>query len=150
MMELAQLVEYIERAVHNEPGLSPCERNWVRASFLSAYLADGESLVVDVRGLEEPRHTKAVRRTHIQAALAAAASVSPGHPQTLQIAAVLQERAVLSYGKHSFITQRATKQALNSCLRLFGRQSQETLQRIVSAAAKDVLASRFAIFLSRS
>lgn len=139
----------MEKVVHSEPGLSPCKRNWIRASFLSAYLADGESLVVDVKGLEEPRHTKAVRKTHIQAALSAAASVSPGHPQTLQIAAVLQERAFLSYGKHSFISQKATKQALNSCMRLVGHQSPETLQRIVTAAAKDVLASRFAIFLSR-
>jgi hypothetical protein len=144
VIDLAQLAEYIEKVLYQER-LSRDERNWIRASFLSAYLADGKRLMVDVRGLEEPRRRKHARK---QTALAAAKSVTPGHPQTLQIAAVVLKRAIQAYGKKSFLVAKARKRALGICLRLFGLHREEVLDRIVEAAADDVLSSSV-VFLSR-
>ena len=147
VIDLAQLAEYIEKVLYQER-LSRDERNWIRASFLSAYLADGKRLMVDVRGLEEPRRRSHARKTHIQTALAAAKSVTPGHPQTLQIAAVVLKRAIQAYGKKSFLVEKARKRALGICVRLFGPHREEVLDKIVEAAADDVLSS-CVVFLSR-
>lgn len=148
VVDLAQLAEHIEQVLYQEPGLTRDEKNWIRASFLSAFLADGERYMIDVGGLQEPRHMKHVRKTHIEIALEAAEAVTPGHPQTLQIAAVLHERALHLYGKHSFLVKKTTRRALNICMRLFGAQRVEALQKIIEAAAMDVLSSSI-IFLSR-
>lgn len=144
VIDLAQLTEHIEEILHQEK-LNRTERNWIRGSFLSAYLADGRRLMYDVR---EPRRRKYARKTHIQTALAAAKTVTPGHPQTLQIAAVILKRAIQACGRRSFLVEKARKRALGVCSRLFGRQREEVLQRIVDVAADDVLASRV-VFLSR-
>ncbi|XP_024389817.2 uncharacterized protein [Physcomitrium patens] len=148
VIDLAQLAEYIENVLFQERGLTRDERNWIRASFLSAYLADGRRLIVDVRGMDEPRRRKHVRKTHIQMALAAAKSVTPGHPQTLQIAAVVLKRTIQAFGKHSLFVDKARKRALAICLRLFGPHREHVLEKIIHAAASDVLSSSV-VFLSR-
>jgi hypothetical protein len=141
VVNLAVLPEILEKVLLREPGLSRDESNWIRASFISGYLADGQRLMTDPDHLKEERYKKPVKRSYLEIALDAAETVSPGHPQTLQIAAVFQDRAIHMYGKNSLLVKRVSKRAMRICLRLFGKQTDEILKKLVIAATLDVLSS---------
>jgi len=141
VVNLAILPEILEKVLLRQPGLSKDESNWIRASFISGYLADGQRLMTDPDHLKEERYKKPVKRSYLEIALDAAETVSPGHPQTLQIAAVFQDRAIHMYGKNSLLVKRVSKRAMRICLRLFGKQTDEILKKLVIAATLDVLSS---------
>jgi hypothetical protein len=97
--------------------------------------------MTDPDHLKEERYKKPVKRSYLEIALDAAETVSPGHPQTLQIAAVCQDRAIHMYGKNSLLVKQVSKRAMRICLRLFGKQTDEILKKLVIAATLDVLSS---------
>ncbi|KAH9311047.1 hypothetical protein KI387_026082 [Taxus chinensis] len=127
--EFAEVYEKLEQTLAKFRKMKEEEKNWVRASFVSAYWAGIQSNEFFPKTLEDPIPSG-------DEILQAVVSTVPGDVRTFVMAAKQVEGLKHWVGSEGWAVQYSATQARDACIRVFGNHGEHVIQALISAHAQ--------------
>ncbi|GLJ25756.1 hypothetical protein SUGI_0493140 [Cryptomeria japonica] len=130
--EFAKVYEKMEKRLCKDRGMKAEEKNWVRASYVTAYWAGTQSDEFFDKILEDPIPSG-------DEILEAVVNTVPGDLRTLAMAAHQAEGVRQWIGNAGWAIEYCAKQARDACVRVLGKHSEHIIEALIHRHAKSAI-----------